>query len=94
MPSVETLKKTIFPVAQKYGVNGVFLFGSVARGTATENSDIDLRVNTENLSGFFALCGFYSELETALGRKIDLVTTDSLDENFLKSIASDEVQIC
>lgn len=92
--SIDSLQKTITPIAEKYGVRDVFLFGSVAKGTDTEKSDIDLRVNAESLSGFFALCGFYTELETALNRKIDLVTTNSLDKDFRDSIAKDEVFIC
>ena len=45
MLSVEKIQKAIVPLAQKYGVDRVFLFGSYARGTATEKSDVDLRID-------------------------------------------------
>ena len=39
--AVEEIKSIVLPVAQKYQLRAVYLFGSYARGTATENSDID-----------------------------------------------------
>ena len=42
--SVDEIKESIMPVARNYGVKRVMLFGSYARGEATEDSDIDLHV--------------------------------------------------
>lgn len=39
----------------------------------------------------FALCGFYTEVEEALQIKVDVLTTGSLEGNFLRKIAKDEV---
>ena len=44
--SIEQIQKLITPIAKKYGLKSVFLFGSYARGTATENSDVDLIIDT------------------------------------------------
>ena len=44
--TVEQIAQCILPVAQKYGLKAVYLFGSYARGTATESSDIDLLIDT------------------------------------------------
>ena len=41
----------------------------------------------------FALCGFYSDVEEALQMKVDVVTTGSLDEEFLKAIKEEEVTL-
>ena len=60
--TIEDLKTIIGPIARKYGVKGIYLFGSYARGDANENSDVDLRIDKGSLKGLFALCGLYTEL--------------------------------
>lgn len=89
--TIEELKDIINPIAQKYGIAKVYLFGSVARGDANENSDIDLRIDKGSLKGLFALGGFYNELSEALGVEIDILTTNSLDKEFLDEIEDEEV---
>lgn len=44
MLSVEEIREKILPVCQKYAINEAYLFGSYARGDATEDSDVDLRI--------------------------------------------------
>ncbi len=80
--TVDEIAKRIFPVAMKYRLPAVYLFGSYARGTATEMSDIDLLVDTSgtDLKGLFALGALYCDLEDALEKKIDLITVSSLEQ--------------
>ena len=40
--TIDEISRRIQPVASAYGLRAVYLFGSYARGEATENSDIDL----------------------------------------------------
>ena len=70
------------PIAEKYALRAVYLFGSYARGDATETSDIDLLVDTDGsaIRGLFALGALYCELEDALGKKLDLITLSSLEQ--------------
>ena len=89
--TVEELKAIIIPIAKKYGIKKVYLFGSMARGDGNENSDIDLRIEKGSLKGLFALGGFYSEISEALQKDVDVVTTGSLDQEFLDEIKEDEV---
>lgn len=79
--TMDEIRVRITPVAQKYGIPAVYLFGSYARGTATENSDVDLLVDTTGttLTNLFALGGLYCDLEDALGKQIDLLTLNSLE---------------
>jgi len=42
--SLEELKEIIVPIAEKYHISKVYLFGSFARGDYNEQSDIDLRI--------------------------------------------------
>jgi len=80
--TVEEIKRRISPIAMKYGLAAVYLFGSYARGEATAESDIDLLVDVSGteLDSLFKLGGLYNDLEDALGTSIDLVTVDSLEE--------------
>ena len=87
----EEIKAVVEPIARKYGVERVYLFGSYARGDVTENSDIDLRVDKGSLKGLFALCGLYTEIEEALQMKVDVLTTGSLEDGFLHKIRNEEV---
>lgn len=91
--TVEELKNIIVPIAEKYQLSQVYLFGSFARGDYDEDSDIDIRIEKGNLKGMFALCGFYTELEEVLERKVDVLTTGSLSESFLENIKKDEVML-
>ena len=47
--TIEELKAIIIPIAKKYGIQKVYLFGSIARGDGDENSDIDLRIEKGTL---------------------------------------------
>lgn len=91
--SIEELKHIIEPIAQKYKVSGVYLFGSFARGDNHADSDIDLRIDKGDLKGMFALCGFYTEVSEALQMKVDVLTTGSLEKDFLEEIHKDEVTL-
>lgn len=89
--TIEEIKAIVEPIARKYGVERVYLFGSYARGDVTENSDVDLRVDKGSLKGMFALCGLYTEIEEALQVKVDVLTTGSLEDDFLRKIQKEEV---
>jgi len=91
--SIEELKEIIVPIAEKYHISKVYLFGSFARGDYNEQSYIDLRIEKGELKGMFALCGLYTELEEALQMKVDVLTTGSLEADFLKEIEKDEVML-
>ena len=89
--TIDEIRRRVLPVAQRYGVERVFLFGSYARGDALPDSDIDLRIDSGAIRGYFKLAGFYRELEEALAMPIDVLTTGSLSDTFLSRISGEEV---
>ena len=80
--SIDEIRRIVMPIAEKYKLPAVYLFGSYARGTATAASDIDLLVDTTGtaLKSLLSLGALYNDLETALGKQIDLITVSSLQQ--------------
>jgi len=91
--SIEELKEIVAPVAKKYGVNKVYLFGSVARGDFNEDSDYDFCIERGKIDCIFVLSGFFRDLRNAVGSEIDLVTTKSVNPEFLNTIMTEGVVI-
>ena len=67
--------------AKRCGLSNVRVFGSIARGDATENSDIDLlaAVDSSNQCGYFHLLGLAVLAEKLTGRKVDLLFDSQLE---------------
>ena len=74
----EELRETLGEVLKRHGVKRAALFGSTARGEATEKSDIDLLVEFEGRKSLFDLSGLKLELQELLGRNVDVLTYASL----------------
>ena len=64
-------------LAEVYGVKRIGLFGSYARGTHTEDSDIDIIVEFETPLGF-EFMDFADYLEELLGKRVDVLTVGGL----------------
>ena len=90
MLSIPIIKECIAPVCKKYHIKKAYLFGSYARGEANEKSDVDLRIEGD-IKSFFMLGGIYSDLEDALGRKIDLLSKLPDSDKFKENLQRDEV---
>ena len=80
--SVEELKRRIAPVAEKYGLQAVYLFGSYARSEATEQSDVDILIDRtgSKIRGMFEMGGLYEDLCACIPKEIDLVTMQTLEQ--------------
>lgn len=91
--TIDEIKAIVEPIAKSYGVQRVFLFGSYARGEATPSSDLDFRIDKGNLRGLFALGGLYTDLEECFEKELDVLTTGSLEPEFLNMIANEEVLV-
>lgn len=79
--SLEDIRARVRPVAEKYHLRAVYVFGSYARGEAREDSDIDLLIDAEG-SGLRGLAfgGLYEELLEVLEKPIDMITVCSLTQ--------------
>ncbi|MCM1122397.1 MAG: nucleotidyltransferase domain-containing protein [Eubacterium sp.] len=77
--AIDEISSIITPILEKFEVERVWLFGSYARGDASENSDIDLRIEGGQIRGMFGLGMLYDELTSALCKSVDLITTEGLN---------------
>lgn len=74
--SVEKIKEITVPIFEKHNINYCYLFGSYAKGSATEKSDVDLLIETD-LTGL-KFYGLVEELRVALHKKVDLLRLKDL----------------
>ena len=84
--TLKDIKTRIAPVAKKYGVGRVYLFGSYSRGNANTDSDLDLCIEKGNIRTLLDLSGFKIDAENALSKKVDVLTTTGIDSDFMRSI--------
>ena len=71
-------REDILRIAAKHGASNVRVFGSAAHGETGEESDIDLLVQVGPDTSAWFPAGLILELEELLGRKVDVVSEDSL----------------
>ena len=93
MLTIDEIRSAAQDLGAQYGVEHIYLFGSYARGEATADSDVDLRLDKGQLRGLFQLAGLQLALEDRLGTKVDLLPSDSLDDRFLNRIRREEVML-
>jgi uncharacterized protein len=71
-------REAILQIAAKHGARNMRVFGSVARGEAGKQSDIDFLVDLEPGRSLLDLGGLLMDLKDLLGRDVDLVTEESI----------------
>ena len=91
--TLDEIKQIAQPIAQRYGIAALYLFGSYARGEATPHSDLDFRVDRGDLVDMLELGGLFSDLEDSFDKNLDVLTTQMLSPAFLNSIRREEVLI-
>jgi predicted nucleotidyltransferase len=80
------------PLFERYKVNRVAVFGSFVKGTVKKNSDIDILVSFEDKYDLFDIIGLKQDLEEVLGRKVDLLTFNSLKNDEFSRIVQKEAR--
>lgn len=79
----------IIDTLKPYHPTKIGIFGSMARGEATLNSDIDILYNLRETIGLFKLIGLKQTLEEKLNLKVDLVSEKYVDPKLKPHILND-----
>ena len=86
-------REHILQVARKYGAYDVRVFGSVARGDARPDSDIDFLVKLEAGRSMLDLARLMRELQSLLGQNIDIVTEAGLRPRIRSEVLKEDRQL-
>jgi len=91
---IANLKKKIIPILERNNVVKAGIFGSFAKGKAKKKSDIDILIEVKAKKfSLFDLIRLEIELKEKLGRKVDLLTYNSIHPLLKKKILSEEIRI-
>lgn len=77
-PLIETHRQQLLVLAQRRGIGNVRVFGSMARGDAGDDSDVDLLVTLPAGTSALALGGLLLDAQELLGRSVDVLTESAL----------------
>lgn len=80
-------------IAQSYNAQNVRVFGSVARGEDSSNSDIDFLVDFLPGSTLLDQVGFMDALSALLGRKVDIVSERALNKYIRQSVLEEAISL-
>ncbi len=93
--TIEEIRAAVIPVARRYGIKKVALFGSYARGEATPGSDVDIHISDiGEKRQMFQLGGISNDFAESLGVGVDVVVGgDPLCDVFFYRIGKEEVAL-
>ena len=86
-------RKEIIALADRYGASHMRLFGSVARGDATDDSDVDFLVRFEPGRSLLDQGGLLMDLRELLGVNVDVISEGALSGRFGEMIQNEAVPI-
>jgi predicted nucleotidyltransferase len=80
-------------IATKHGAYNLRVFGSVARGEARPDSDIDLLIEKGPTTSSWFPAGLVLELEEMLGRRVEIVTEKALSPYLRERVLSEAIPL-
>ncbi len=90
---ITVLKNRLKEIQQRFSVRSISLFGSVVRGEAKHDSDIDVLVVFEGKPTFDAFMDLQFYLEDLLGVRVDLVTENALRPQVRRAIEGEILNV-
>ena len=93
LTELRSRRSEIIEIARARGASRVRVFGSVARGEATDSSDVDFLVDLEPGRSLFDLGGLLVDLQDLLQRNVDVVTTHGLRPRVAQRVLADAIDL-
>lgn len=91
--TLQTLTNKVLPVLKEAGVTRSSLFGSYVRGDYHKDSDVDILVELPKGNSLLDLVRLEKKLENVLGKKVDLLTYNSVHPLLKDIINKNQLQI-
>ena len=91
--ALQAQRNDILRIAARHGAHNVRVFGSVARGDARPDSDVDILVDMEPGRSLFDLGGLLYDLQTLLGVDVDVVTEKGLRPRIRAQVMQEAVPL-
>jgi hypothetical protein len=92
-PIILQNRKSILSLAARHGAGNVRIFGSVARGEARADSDIDLLIDIVGPVTPWFPGGLMSDLQDLLGRPVDVATENELDLSIRDQVLQEAIPL-
>lgn len=92
-PLIEAHRTELLALASRRGLTGVRVFGSMSRGDASDDSDVDLLVTLTPGTSALALGGLLLDAQELLGRRVDVVTEASLHPALREQVVASAVPL-
>jgi uncharacterized protein len=90
---VQSKRDDILRIAESHGARNVRIFGSVARGQAGPDSDVDILVDLEPGRSLFDLGGLLMDLQDLLGTRVDVTTENGLHWYIRERVLKEAVRL-
>ena len=90
---LERNRDEVLRVAARHGATNVRIFGSLARGDATADSDVDVLVDLERGRSLFDLGALLEDLKELLGCNVDVVTEKGLRKRIRDRVLKEAVAL-
>lgn len=89
--NISTIADAVNGLAPLFLIRNASLFGSYARGEATEGSDIDIVITSDPGFSLFDAARFRRQLSERLGNEVDVISENALDGRFGANVQRDKV---
>ncbi len=93
MELIEQKREEIRRIAAKHGARNVRVFGSVVRGEAGPESDVDFLIEVGSTTSSWFPAGLIVDLENLLGRPVEVVTDRALNRDLREQVLSEAVPV-
>lgn len=91
MLTIDEIKSVVTRIGQKYGIKNAYLFGSYAKNSASEDSDVDILIDRGDITTYKDYFHFSEDLKNSLGKEVDVTSEDGLLPGFFDLIKDDRI---